>query len=256
VARAGSVYASRVSEPAAPPSDPEALLADARELVDAAASDGLTMRLLGGLAVYALAASARRAPLARPYRDFDLAVPPRKGPAASRVLEAAGLVPDRHFNALHGARRMIFASPKGYAVDVLIGTFDMAHRLEIADGFSAGALTIAPADLLLTKLQIVQIEPKDLTDAAALLLDVPIDTARFVAPLSEDWGFFHTVERNLSRLRDFGEATLDAEPARALSDRTDALSESMRSAPTSLRWKLRAKIGERVPWYETPEEVE
>ena len=251
----GSVYPSRVAEP--PSShDPASLLADARALIGAAAAEDVPMRLLGGLAVYAIAPSVRRPPLERSYRDFDVAVPAKRGPAASRVLESAGLVPDRHFNALHGARRMIFTSPKGYAVDVLVGTFEMAHRLTIEDAFDADPLTIAPADLLLTKLQIVQIETKDMTDAVAILIDVPVDTSRFVAPLGEDWGFFHTVERNLPRIEGFARRVLDPGRAEAVATRVGKLAAAMHAAPTSLRWKVRAKLGERVPWYETPEEVD
>jgi hypothetical protein len=252
-----------VSERTRAPIEPEALLADARGFIDAAAREGVPMRLLGGLGVYALAESARRPPLARTYRDFDVAVPARRGPAASRVLEAAGLVPDKHFNALHGARRMIFASPDGYPVDVLIGAFEMCHALEIRDGFDRDGLTITPAHLLLTKMQIVAIEPKDLADAAALVLDLPPGTGvhafeldRFVAPLADDWGFFHTVELNLPKLRAFGEATLEPARARLLGDRLDVLAGAMLGAPKSRRWRMRSRIGERLTWYETPEEVD
>jgi hypothetical protein len=238
------------------------LLSGGRSLIEAGAAEGVPMRLLGGLAVYALAPSARRPPLARAYRDFDLAVPARRGPAASRVLEANGLVPDRHFNALHGARRMVFAAPDGYGVDLLIGTFEMCHALAIEDGFDADETTIAPADLLLTKLQIVAIEPKDLGDAAALVLDLApgsgagtIDVDRFVAPLADDWGFFHTVELNVPKLRAFGEQTLEGADARTVRSRLDELAAAMDAAPKSMRWRLRSRVGERVVWYEMPEEV-
>ena len=221
------------------------------------------MRLLGGVGVYAIAPSARRPPLARPYRDIDLAVPARRGPAASRVLEAAGLTPERHFNALHGARRMIFSSAEGYDVDVLIGRFEMAHGLDIESGFDADDTTIAPADLLLTKLQIVRIEPKDLADAVALVLDLPpgsgtgsIDLGRFVAPLADDWGFFHTVEGNLPEVVALAEERLAAAQAGVVRDRADELRAAMDSAPKSLRWRVRSRVGERVVWYETPEDVE
>lgn len=30
----------------------------------------------------------------------------------------------------------------------------------------------------------------------------------------------------------------------------------MDSAPKSLKWRARAKIGRRIPWYELPEDVE
>lgn len=221
------------------------------------------MRLLGGLGVFAAAESARHPPLSRTYRDFDVAVPAKQGRAATRMLVEAGFAPDKHFNALHGARRMIFQAPEGYAVDVLIGTFEMCHRLDIQSGLTRHDVTIAPADLLLTKLQIVQIESKDLADAAALLLDLPpgnradaIEVDRFVAPLAGDWGFFHTVEINLGKLRGFVAETLPAQEASVIDERVGALENTMNAAPKSLRWKLRSRLGERVAWYETPEEIE
>lgn len=241
---------------------PDELLAGARDLIAAAAEAGVPMRLLGGLAVYALAPSVRSEPLARRYRDFDVAVPAKRGPAASRVLEVAGLVPDRHFNALHGARRMIFQAPRGFSIDVLIGAFQMCHTFEIEDGFDRHELTIAPSDLLLTKLQIVTIELKDMTDATALLLDAPlgsgpgtIELDRFAAPLAEDWGFYHTVELNLERIRLFAEATLDPERSTIVDDRVSTILHEIQEAPKSLRWRIRSRVGERVTWYETPEEV-
>lgn len=241
---------------------PDELRNDASVLIRTATDSGVPMRLLGGLAFYVLAPSSRRGRLTRRYRDFDVAVPAKGGPAASRILEASGLTPDRHFNALHGARRMIFESPKGYPVDVLIGTFQMCHRLEIEDGFDRHELVIAPSDLLLTKLQIATIEPKDLSDATALLLDLPvgpgreaIETARFVAPLAEDWGFFHTVESNLDRVLAFAETELVAASAAVVSERVAALTSAMGAVPKSLRWRMRARVGERIAWYETPEEV-
>ncbi len=219
------------------------------------------MRLLGGIAVYALAESARRPPLERPYRDFDVAVPAKRGAAASRVLEATGLIPDRHFNALHGARRLIFEAAEGYAVDVLVGEFVMCHALELGDGFETHELTIAPADLLLTKLQIVRIEPKDLADAAALLLDVQleptgIDMRRFVQPLTNDWGFYHTVALNLPKLAEFGRARLPTDLAQKLAEHIRKLTAAMEAAPKTLRWQLRSRVGERLTWYEIPEELD
>jgi hypothetical protein len=241
----------------------EELLARAQELIEAASGTGLTMRLLGGLAVYAVSESARRPPLSRTYRDFDVAVPTKQGSSASRTLVGLGFEPDRHFNALHGARRMIFQAPEGFSVDVLIGAFEMCHHLDLQSGFSANPLTIAPADLLLTKLQIVRIEPKDLADAAALVMDLSpgsqagsIETGRFIAPLAGDWGFFHTVDINLGRLREFAAATLPETGAPVVTERIRALEEAMEATPKSIKWKLRARVGERVSWYEEPEEID
>jgi hypothetical protein len=237
------------------------LLAAAEEIIAAAATAGTPLRLLGGVAVFHLARSARQPPLARTYHDFDVVVPSRQGGSARRVFRAAGYSEDAHFNALHGAQRMIFAAPRGFVVDVLVGTFQMCHRLDLGRDLPGQGLTIHPADLLLTKLQIVQIEEKDLRDATALLLDLPtdgtgIDVGRFVAPLANDWGFYHTVERNLPKVEQYARDGLGLGPgqAQAVAASAARLRDAMEAAPKSLRWKMRARVGEKVTWYELPED--
>jgi hypothetical protein len=237
------------------------------------------MRLLGGVAVFHLAPSARTPALARTYHDYDVVVPSRQGSPAARIFREAGYAADAHFNALHGARRMIFTAPGGFVVDVLVGTFQMCHQLELGRELPSGGLTIHPADLLLTKLQIVQIEDKDLLDAVALLADLPtqgqradpptqgqpadpptqgqpaaIDVDRFVAPLAGDWGFYHTVERNLPRVVAFARERLGEAGAQPVVESAGRLLDAMRAAPKSVRWKVRARVGEKVAWYELPEE--
>jgi len=241
----------------------EELLAAAADVIDAAACVGITMRLLGGVAVFHLASSTRRPPLARFYRDFDVVVPARQGAAAARVFRQAGYAEDPHFNALHGAHRMIFASPRGFVVDVVVGAFRMCHELDLGRDLPREGLTIHPADLLLTKLQIVQIEDKDLLDSVALLTDLPtegtspvIDINRFVRPLAADWGFFHTVERNIAKVLAFARDRLESPAAHAVAETASRITDAMEAAPKSLKWRARARAGERVPWYELPEEPE
>jgi hypothetical protein len=240
------------------------LLTAAVDIIGAAAAAGATMRLLGGIAVYQIAPSARAGALARRYHDFDVVVPPRQGAAAAKVFRDAGYAGDQHFNALHGAHRMIFTAPGGFVVDVLVGTFQMCHRLELGRDLPGEGLTVHPADLLLTKLQIVQIEEKDLLDATALLLDLPtapaggragIEPGRFTAPLAGDWGFYHTVERNLPRVVACARDRLGGEQAQTVAASAGLLQQAMEAAPKSLKWKMRARVGEKVPWYELPEEA-
>lgn len=245
--------------PSPPTRAPGELLDLALTAIAAAQSEGAVTRLVGGLAVYALAEAVRREPLARTYKDFDLVAPAKTSAQMSRALMGLGFTPNRHFNALHGARRLIFESPDGFPVDVLLGEFEMCHRIDVASGLSEHPVTIAPADLLLTKLQIVQIEGKDLGDAIALLLDLepgsgfPLE--RFLAPLADDWGFHRTVTINLEKTREHARTNLGVDAARRVEDRVDVLLEAMDRVAKSMRWKMRARIGERVQWYELPEEV-
>jgi len=238
------------------------LLAAAAEVIEAAAATGTKLRLLGGIAVFQLCESAKKSPLARQYHDFDVVVPPGQGRSAAAVFRERGYAEDAHFNALHGAHRMVFAASTGFVVDLLVGTFQMCHQLKLGHDLPDSGLTVHPADLMLTKLQIVQIEEKDLLDAVALLIDLPvgraagdIDIGRFTAPLASDWGFFHTVELNLPKVVEFAAVRLEESQAQRVADGANELRHAMEAVPKSLRWKARARIGERVPWYELPEEV-
>ncbi len=126
------------------------------------------------------------------------------------------------------------------------------------------AATLAPADLLLTKLQVVEANRKDQTDALALLLchelaaerkgDV-IGIDRLVAVTARDWGWFTTVADNLVWLRELTGDVLDGKPRERARSQIDQVAEALAVAPKSLGWKARAKIGRRMPWYELPEEV-
>jgi hypothetical protein len=45
-------------------------------------------------------------------------------------------------------------------------------------------------------------------------------------------------------------------PARfSAKEQLDRIGEAIDNAPKSTRWRIRARVGERVSWYEEPEEV-
>jgi len=82
-----------------------------------------------------------------------------------------------------------------------------------------------------------------------------IETGRFVAPLASDWGFYHTVERNLPKVAEWARDRLGSGQGEAVAAGADRLSQAMEAAPKSVRWKMRARVGEKVTWYELPEET-
>ncbi len=87
------------------------------------------------------------------------------------LLEEEGFEPERVFNATHGARRLLYHGPGGWQVDVFLDTFEMSHTLDLGTRLEAEPETLAAAELLLTKLQIAEVNAKDLSDAAMLLWD-------------------------------------------------------------------------------------
>jgi hypothetical protein len=147
----------------------------------------------------------------------------------------------------------------------------MSHRLDLRTRLAGPQPTIPLADLLLTKLQVWEVTRKDLGDALCLLADHPLmDVAddgpadgvgaaigldRLRGVLGSDWGFCHTVERNLDKVIDLALESPTPESAFDVAGQVARLRQAIADAPKSVAWRARARIGERVRWYETPEEV-
>jgi hypothetical protein len=238
---------------------------EARRIVEAGQAQGITLRLLGGLAVRLRSPSATHRALARVYPDIDLATPARRSHLVETLLTDLGYEPDKSFNLLNGASRLLFYDQgRSRQIDVFVGAFEMCHRLPVAERLDSDALTIPLAELLLTKLQIVHMNEKDVRDICALLLDHPFSAAdretinlpRITRICAEDWGLWKTVTLSLHKVQDFCD-TYDLEAAARLTiiERLNELRTALEHVPKSLKWKMRAAIGERVQWYDLPEEV-
>jgi hypothetical protein len=238
---------------------------EAARLAAAAAEAELGIRLMGGLAIWLTSPSARRPPYARDYADMDFAAPSRDAKRITPFLIDHGYAPERLFNALHGAQRLNFGHPDGrWTIDIVIDELSMSHRLDLRGRLDGPGPTLDLADLLLTKLQVFEINRKDLGDVACLLADHQladgsptdaIDRRRVLAVTSTDWGWCHTVEQNLARVKEQARAEPLTDARLDAGTQADALLGAVRAAPKSLAWRARARIGERVRWYETPEEV-
>jgi hypothetical protein len=236
-------------------------------VVTAASREGIPVRLIGGLAVRYLCSSfpART----RDYQDVDLASVSRARARLGEVLASHGFVPDKQFNSLYGHKQMYFRSPDGeWAVDVIIDRLDMCHVLDFRDRIERMPFTLDVIDLLLSKLQIVEINEKDLQDVLYLLSAFPvkegdepgtIGPARLCAIVCQDWGWWRTVSGNLDRIASLsGEDRARLIPGGAPFDPVEQAARLRREAedtPKTLKWKLRSKVGDRVQWYKLPEEV-
>lgn len=240
---------------------PEEVEAEARRLIGIADSAGIDMRLIGGLAIRVHCAEGALG-AGRTYSDIDL-VAGSGLPVVERVMGSADYEPFTRFNALHGHSRAIFYGPDDrLKVDVFLGSFSMCHTLPLRERLAVDTLTVPLAELLLTKLQIVELNEKDLLDLCALLAEHPVgdgdeetvDGERVAALCSRDWGLEHTVVRNLERL-DGELERLRPDAAAVVRERIGALRERIDAHPKTRKWRMRALVGERVPWYEEPDEV-
>ncbi len=243
-----------------PEDDP---LPEAVALVEGAARAGLRLRLLGGLGVRVLCPDFP--PRLRAGQDMDLACGSKGRRDVVAYLEKSGCVPDKAFNSLNGDRQMYFTAPSGRPVDVMVDRLVMCHTLDFRPSFSNSSLTLDPADLLLSKLQIVELNAKDAHDTTHLLSGVPvgetpdaISVKRFGEILAADWGWWRTSTGNLEKLPALvaeNPGLVPPQPRFNPLEQAARLLEVARSVPKSVKWKLRANVGDRVRWYELPEEV-
>jgi hypothetical protein len=237
------------------------------DVVTLANERGVPLKLLGGQAVRLLC------PLfphrARVDQDMDFASVSSAKRDVIEFLGGLGFQSDQRFNTLHGDRQMYFRTPDGMvSVDVIVDRLNMCHVLEFRDRIGRMPHTLDVTDLLLSKLQIVELNRKDVHDLLHLLSafevrdgDEPgtIGLGRIGEIVCEDWGWWRTVTGTLDTLVRLGSGEhRDLVPD---ARRYDPLEQARRiheyceSCHKTFKWKVRSKVGDRVQWYQEPEEV-
>ncbi len=241
------------------------IVAEAKRLLELAASKGIPLRVLGGVAIGLRAPGPLPPALTREYADVDFVTAKGSSHAVQGLLREAGYEPHVAFNALHGTERLLFFDHGNERqVDVFVGGFSMSHKVPVAERLELEPTTLPLAELLVTKLQIAELNEKDVRDALALLHGHPVEerdgdainAARVAEMCRTDWGLWRTLTGNLSACRDrLDRYDLPDEDKERLRREMDVLLDRIDREPKSRAWKLRARIGERKRWYMLPEEV-
>ncbi len=241
------------------------VLAEARRLIGTTDAAGLRVRVLGGGAFGLHIHGDLPDTLRRTYGDLDVAVTAQHAQRLARLLPELGYAPDERFNALHGERRFLFKDlAHDRKLDVFIGAFSMCHKMDLEGRLPAEGLTLQVTDLLLTKLQIVELNNKDARDVLGLLLEHDVCPAaagdvvgldRIGSVCGADWGWYTTIGDNLERLKEAAGRFLEPEAAAPVRARCEAIEAKLETCPKSLGWRMRARVGRRVEWYMLPEEV-
>jgi hypothetical protein len=239
------------------------VVAEARRVLARAEAENVPLRLLGGVAIKLRAPGELHAAFTRTYADLDFATKKKTAGPTADLFRAEGYEPHVAFNALHGGERLLFFDNENERqVDVFVGSFQMSHRIPLDERLELDPISIPLGELLLTKLQIAELNEKDVRDTLALLHDHPLADAdgetlnagRVAVLCAGDWGLWRTITGNLVACRAFAD-TYDVPERAALDERIDALLERIETEPKTRAWRLRARIGERKRWYDLPEEV-
>jgi hypothetical protein len=248
------------------PSESSAVLADIREetlrVTRTATTNGLMLRVIGGLGVSLRCPSATQPPLRRDYADIDLAGRSSDRKAITELLTSTGYIADQQFNAIHGARRLFFWDDNHQRqVDVFLDSFEMCHTIEFRSRLHLDPVTLPLADLLLMKLQIFETNEKDFVDIVALFSDHEltrdesgINMDYIGERTASDWGLWRTTTEVARRAGDYADRLAGLDSRRHVSTQIDSYVAVLEERPKTRSWKLRARIGERKRWYELPDE--
>jgi hypothetical protein len=183
-------------------------------------------------------------------------------------MTAMGYEADRPFNATNGHRRLLYYDPPhGRQVDVFVGTFEMCHSIPITERIELHASAVPLAELLLTKMQIVELNAKDQADILTILYHHEVaeddgdghavNAARVAKLCASDWGLLRTTRLNVERTQGaLDGSSLTPEQQAVVRERIERLWERIEREPKSTKWKMRNRVGDKVRWYEEPEEVD
>jgi hypothetical protein len=242
----------------------EHFVEEALRVVGDAEGQGIKLRILGSLAyrIHCPENLDLFAKMERDLTDIDFAAEKRQSRQIKAFLSQSGYVEDERMTVSTEGSRYYFEHPETrLGVDVFMDELYFCHRIPFRGRLDLDQPTISTADLLLEKLQIVELNLKDITDSLILLLEHPvassadgrevIDGGYIAELLHDDWGFYHTVTTNLDKLGRFLPQYDAITPPQAelIRTRIDELRRLIEEKPKATRWKMRAKVGTKKKWY-------
>jgi hypothetical protein len=245
---------------------PETYLFEAHHLTDEAQKQGIILRVMGPIALHYYFPDyvdlyRRMERLGeRVFTDIDFAAYGKHRGKIVPFFEQHGYELEKRAAMQSGGTRYIFFGNKIPMIDIFFDKLNYNHPINYQGRLEFHPHCVSLTDLLLQKLQIVQINDKDLKDAMLLFLAAQINdtdkdaiNAKYVAKLfSEDWGFYYTATTNLGKIKDSSHhvKALDNGQREIIREKIDKLLNVIEETPKSGKWKGRAKTGTSKIWYQ------
>jgi hypothetical protein len=242
---------------------------DALTIIQAAKQKQIELRLMGATAIYYRCPKSRQLTdiMNRPLTDLDFMTLSKSVRYIPGLFTSLGFEGNERVNALYGLRRQIYTDPKnGRHVDIFVDKLTFCHEVDLTRRLEIDAVTLTLADLLLEKMQIVKIGEKDVKDTILLLREHELGESdrnavnvNYVAKLlADDWGFYYTFTTNLKKTRDYTDTLPMVSPneKQLVKSKIDTLLDRIEKESKSFKWKMRAKAGTKMKWYNDAEDVE
>ena len=240
-----------------------------KRIIKASDEVGILLRVIGSLAfqMHCSKYGYLQEAMGRAYTDIDFAAYRKQTKEIKELMDSLGYIENREVFIVSEGERSIFDKPDtGLHVDVFYEKLDFCHVIRWDGRLEVDSPTIPLAEMVLEKMQIVQINEKDVIDTIMLLLEHPlgdiddetINIKRIAELCSADWGLWRTTTMNLGKVRQLAHSykqLKDEQKAHVEAQVVSAL-ERIEQEPKSLAWRLRARVGDRVKWYKEVDEVE
>ena len=240
-----------------------------KRILEASIGAGLTLRVLGSLAfqLHCPTFGYLQEKMGRVYTDIDFAGYRREAKAVRKLMADLGYTQKREIFILTEGDRAIFERANlAIHVDVFFEKLHFCHVIHWKDRLEVDSPTIPLAEMLLEKMQIVKINEKDVIDTIMLLLEHPLGDVdeetinmRLVGELcASNWGLWRTVTMNLNKVRQLSQDydQLSDTQKTDLNSQVESALGFIDAEPKTMAWRLRARVGDRVKWYNDVDEVE
>lgn len=241
---------------------------EAVRIVNLAAEQGLTLRVLGSLAfhIHCQRYDNLQKQLGRAYTDIDYAGYKAQAAKIGPFLSKLGYREDLNVNILFAGERLIYNHPSsGLHIDIFFDKLNFCHEVNWVGRLEVDQPTLPLAEMLLEKMQIVKINEKDIIDTLMLLLEHSlgdddhevINIARIGKLCAKDWGLWRTITMNLRKVADLGLGyeQLSVEEKSRLDSQVELALARINGEPKTTAWKLRSKIGDRIKWYQDVDDI-
>ncbi|KAA0259847.1 MAG: hypothetical protein L6Q49_00170 [Anaerolineales bacterium] len=237
-------------------------------ILKASDDSGILLRVIGSLAfqMHCPQFGYLQAALGRAYTDIDFAAYKQQNKEISGMFARMGYAENREVFISSEGERAIFDKPgTGLHVDVFYEKLDFCHAIYWKDRLEIDSPTIPLTELLLEKMQIVQINEKDIIDTIMLLLEHPLgDTDKetiniklAAALCANEWGLWRTTTMNLEKVKQLAHhyTQLTPDQKNQVESQVDAILKRLNDEPKPLAWRIRDRVGDRVKWYKDVDEV-
>ena len=237
-------------------------------ILEASREAGLMLRVIGSLAfqMHCPKHGYLQEAMGRAYTDIDFAAYRKQTKEIKALMSGLGYVENREIFVVSEGDRSIFDDfDTGLYVDVFYDKLDFCHVIHWTGRLEVDSPTIPLAEMLLEKMQIVQINEKDIIDTILLLLEHPlgdsdtetINMGRVARLCANDWGLWRTTTMNLDKVSKMaqGYPQLTDEQKTPVSSQVEAALARIEVESKPLSWRLRARVGDRIKWYKDVDEV-